>query len=85
MQRNAKAMTTLLRRSALGCVGLMALASGGCAGPGSDLTAGLLGTEPPKPATQDVAATPQTELQKATAYWGEKFAKSPNTLEYALN
>ncbi len=64
----------------------MALGLGGCAGPGSDLTADLLGSEQhPKPAATEVAQMPQSELEKATQYWGEKFSKSPNALEYALN
>ncbi len=86
MPRNAEALSNYLRRSALGVAGMVALGLGGCAGPGSELTAGMLGAEQDKPAaTKNASATPQTELQKATAYWGEKFSKSPNTLEYALN
>lgn len=65
---------------------MLAMGLGGCAGPGSDMAAGLLGTGKDEPAAPQLAsAPPQTDLQKATAYWGEKFAKSPNSLEYALN
>ena len=33
----------------------------------------------------DQPATPQSELQKATVYWGQEFAKAPNQLQPALN
>lgn len=87
MPQNAAVLSKnfLFRRSALGALSALALSLGGCAGPGSDLTADLLGTEKPKPASTDVAEMPQSELEKATGYWGEKFSKSPTTLEYALN
>lgn len=83
----ADAITTLVRRSAIGLAAAMALSLGGCAGSGSDLTAELLGSDKPKAGAeqQQVAEVPQTELQKATSYWGEKFSKSPSNLEYALN
>lgn len=32
-----------------------------------------------------ISATPQSDLEKATEYWGEKFSKSPRSLEFALN
>lgn len=91
MLPNAAAHSTnikypLFRRSALGALSALALGLGGCAGPGSDFTAELLGNEQqPKPASAQVAQAPQTELEKATGYWGEKFSKSPSTLENALN
>lgn len=79
-------MHKLFRRSAMGTLGAIALALGGCSGSGSDLTAELLGSpEKPKPAATELAGEPQSELEKATQYWGEKFAKSPTNLEYALN
>ncbi|HRY06848.1 MAG TPA: hypothetical protein P5114_06985 [Hyphomicrobiaceae bacterium] len=82
----AQTKNTVLRRSALVALSALALSLGGCAGSGSDLAANLLGSEPEaKPAAGEVAQMPQTELEKATQYWGEKFSKSPNTLEYALN
>ena len=72
------------RHAAIGTACLVALLLGGCAGANKDLTAELLSS--PEPAAEtDLAATPQTELQKATEYWGKKFSKSPTTLEYALN
>ncbi len=33
----------------------------------------------------DQPTTPQSELQKATVYWGQEFAKAPNQLQPALN
>lgn len=75
-----------VRRIAICAASALTLGLGGCAGSGADLTADLMGksSAPEQSATQ-VAATPQTELEKATDYWGEKFSKSPRTLEYALN
>ncbi len=69
----------------MGALCAATLSLGGCADAGSDLSAQLLGDEPARPSDQAIAEVPQNDLQKATAYWGEKFSKSPNTLEYALN
>lgn len=83
---SVNAMAMLLRRSAFSAAVALTLGLGGCAGSGADLTADLFGKEKPSGAEQqEVAEVPQTELQKATSYWGEKFSKSPTTLEYALN
>jgi Flp pilus assembly protein TadD len=83
---NKNVKNTPFRRFALAAVSALALGLGGCAGPSSDLTAELLGTDhKPKPAPSEVAGTPQTELEKATGYWGEKFSKSPTSLENALS
>lgn len=38
--------------------------------------------------TQQASADPKiamTELQKATSYWGQQYAKQPNNLEYAMS
>ena len=35
--------------------------------------------------TETADATPQSDLQKATAYWGEQYAKKPTELQPALN
>lgn len=88
MPRNAAVLNKkkLARRSALITLSAVAFGLGGCAGPGSDLTADLLGSaQAPKTAQAEIAQSPQSELEKATGYWGEKFSKSPSTLEYALN
>ncbi len=88
MVQNTAALnkSTLLRRSALVALSAVALGLGGCAGSSSDLASDLLGNpQQPKPAATEVAEVPQSDLEKATQYWGEKFSKSPNTLEYALN
>ncbi len=79
------------RAAALAAV-LCSLALGGCAGQASDLLPQLLAAKPPRgvpAATPESAdATPavaQSELEKATTYWGEKFAAKPNDLTIALN
>lgn len=64
------------------------LALGGCAGQASDLLPQILAKTPP-PASGSAAGTeaPQalSEIEKATEYWGKKFAQSPENLNVALN
>lgn len=83
--RTAKKHNSMIARVARGALGAgLILGLGGCAGSGVDLATSLNSDNQPK-AVDTAAATPQTELEKATEYWGGKFAKSPNTLEFALN
>lgn len=86
MATTAGAMPTMpaLRHLAIGGAGVLALLLGGCAGNGPDMSNNLIG-ESRQAEAQTVNAQPQTELEKATGYWGDKFSKSPQTLEYALN
>lgn len=86
MPQNAPVRSSMSfpRHTVLGTACAAALLLGGCAGANKDLTAELF-SSPETPAQTDIAATPQSELEKATDYWGKKFAKSPTTLEYALN
>lgn len=75
-----------VRRFAMCAASAVTLGLAGCAGSGSDLTAELIGpSSKQEQADAQVAATPQTDLEKATDYWGEKFSKSPRNLEFALN
>ncbi|MCB1505323.1 MAG: tetratricopeptide repeat protein [Hyphomicrobiaceae bacterium] len=81
----SKSTKKMLRQIATGtfCAGL-AFGLGGCAGTSDDLAANLL-SDPQSSAPAKVAEAPQTELEKAVTYWGDKFVKSPGSLEYALN
>ncbi|MDX2259744.1 MAG: tetratricopeptide repeat protein [Hyphomicrobiaceae bacterium] len=66
----------------------LALVSGGCASSGPKLPDFMAGSEPPPAAPASLAQvpeTPQSELEKATAYWGEEFSKKPTALEPALS
>lgn len=86
LSADARNSMPTVRRLALCAASALTLGLGGCAGSGADLTADLMGKPPAQDqAAAQVAATPQTELEKATDYWGEKFSKSPRTLDYALN
>jgi Flp pilus assembly protein TadD len=69
--------------SAAACA--LTLGLGGCAGSGAELSGGLFGGEKSENAVANASVVPQTELERATSYWGDKFAKSPAKLENALN
>ena len=61
---------------------------GACAQLGADTPAHSLAQDT-KPAAQQITAQPQTELEKAIAYWGEQYAKQPRdktaAISYARN
>ncbi len=57
------------------------LSLGACAQSGNELQASLSG---PDAASVETAATPQSELQKATAYWAQKHAEVPHDPKAAL-
>ncbi|MFN3869596.1 MAG: tetratricopeptide repeat protein [Hyphomicrobiaceae bacterium] len=69
---------------------LASMGLGGCAGQSSDLLPQLLASKPapeaPPGAASDNAPTiVQSELEKATEYWGKQFSAKPNDLTTALN
>lgn len=57
----------------------------GCAGGAGDVLPQLLAAKPSAKAEQGVAQAPQSELQRATEYWGKQFASNPSDLKTALN
>ena len=78
-----------IRSAATASAVALSVLLGGCAGQGGDMVADLLAS-PKRPAPQAaVAAAPsamsQSELEKATEYWGKKFAEKPSDLDNALN
>lgn len=76
------------RRTGLGLAGLIAVSLlGGCAqvgGPSFDLLAENTEHHDDKAAPAANAA-PQSELQKATNYWGQKYSKDPRDADAALS
>ena len=58
-----------------------------CSGSSDMLPSLSMADTPPPQATADAGepAQPQTELQKATTYWGTEFVKKPTDLQTALN
>jgi Flp pilus assembly protein TadD len=64
-----------------------ALLLGGCAQSSESLTSSLLDpTDKPPVATETAEAKlPQTELEKATKYWGDKFKTNTKDVEAAVN
>jgi Flp pilus assembly protein TadD len=63
------------------------LMAGACSGSlGEHAQSDLLSSAPPAAdqAAASPAAGPQTELEKATAYWGKEYGKNPRSLDAAL-
>jgi len=58
---------------------------GGCSGAVNDLMPQLLAEKPQTPQETQVATTGQTELERATEYWGKQFAANPTDLKAALS
>lgn len=80
------AETTLTRTLRLAVVVGLAGLSGACSQIGADLGPGFLASAPvsgqaPSPAD----AAPQSELQKATEYWGKAYSKAPQDANTALS
>ena len=77
-----------LRRSGFGLAGILAVSLlGGCAqvgGPSFDLLAENSERQEER-ASQVAGATPQSELQRATDYWGQKYSKDPRNADAALS
>jgi Flp pilus assembly protein TadD len=67
-------------------LGLIALFMSACAQMGDIAPSGLLSSSPDKTAVAETSSTEgsQTELQKATEYWGREHAKSPRDADVAL-
>lgn len=64
----------------------MSLGLGGCAGQAGDMLPQFLAAKERAPAAAPVdTAQAQTELEKATEYWGQEFAKKPHDLHNALS
>ena len=73
------------RGLARGLAGLTAtLMLGACAQSTSDLLPMQIADKQQK-SEDDKSAVPQNELQKATTYWGQEYAKKPSDLKSALN
>ncbi len=72
-----------VRRLAVPMVVASTIALGACAGAQSPLDFAGLGTA--KPAQTAAAEMPQSDLQKATEYWGKQFEKSPGDPQTAIN
>lgn len=87
MARVPTRLAGMVRQSALPAVlGLMALWVSACGQLGDIAPSGLIGSAADKTAAADASpgSGPQTELQKATEYWGREHAKSPRDAEIAL-
>lgn len=72
--------------AALAMLGFVALFMSACAQMGDIAPSGLLSSSPDKSVLADTSSGEgsQTELQKATEYWGREHAKSPRNADVAL-
>ena len=85
-ERRNRPLALLLRPARLGTLTSLtaSLLLGACS-QSSDLLPNIA-MKPLETATSETApASPQTELQKATEYWGKEYAKKPTELQPALN
>lgn len=74
------------RRAAAALAIATAMLLGGCAGQATDMLPGMLASAPQAPsADAPEAVSNRSELEKATEYWGKKFAADPSSLENALS
>jgi Flp pilus assembly protein TadD len=73
-----------LKRLAAPAVLSLTLALGACGGAGPFEFASL-GQKPEKLTDEPASQTPQTELQKATEYWGKQVEKNPRDPQAAIN
>ncbi|MGE0854452.1 MAG: tetratricopeptide repeat protein [Hyphomicrobiaceae bacterium] len=76
-----------VRRIALVSLAAATALLGGCAGGPSELMPKFLAQDDGRPEAPKVTAaglTGQSELERATEYWGKKFQAAPNNLEAAL-
>jgi Flp pilus assembly protein TadD len=72
------------KRLAAPAVLSLTLALSACGGAGP-LDFASLGQKPEQVAETTASQTPQTELQKATEYWGKQFEKNPRDPQAAIN
>ncbi len=83
------ALNWVKRIGRLAIIAGMAATLSACAqnslGPLADLSGGGAPKANLAPKGTDLAALPQSELVKATEYWGKKFAGSPRDPKYAVN
>jgi Flp pilus assembly protein TadD len=63
----------------------LTLALGACGGGAGPLDFASLGQKPEKAAEVTASQTPQTELQKATEYWGKQAEKNPRDPQASIN
>ncbi|MCB1520375.1 MAG: tetratricopeptide repeat protein [Hyphomicrobiaceae bacterium] len=83
--RAAGYQTKSVRQVAVAAAVAASTLLGGCAGAVSDLMPQMLAAKPKPAPIAEVATNSQSELEKATEYWGRKFMSSPNDLKTALN
>ncbi len=83
----AKSAPPLSKRLAVPVALLLTLALGACAGGAPSIDFASLGQQPEAVSTASTndAKGPQTDLQKATEYWGKQFEKSPRDPQAAIN
>ena len=70
------------------CVLALTLMTGACSSITGDTGLDLLASSQPEAAANgaaDPAAPPQTDLEKATEFWGKEYAKAPQNAEATLN
>jgi len=84
--KTGKQHATLARLSRLGLVLGASLSLGACAQGGGLPLNSLLAQAPAQDASaKQVPTDPRTELAKATAYWGQAFAKDPTSLKAGIS
>jgi Flp pilus assembly protein TadD len=75
----------LFRRLMVPMAVVSTLALGACAGVQNPFDAASVSSVATSSTEQAQAVTPQSELQKATEYWGKQYEKTPNDPQAAIN
>ena len=87
--RSAAALPAKSKFHAILSVVAVGLLTSACAGAGSPLELANASDEPAHAATSAGDTGPQSDLEKATQYWGKQFEKNPrepkNAVNYARN
>jgi Flp pilus assembly protein TadD len=74
-----------LKKLAMHATLVSTLALGACAGATNPFTFANLSEKPAPQADISTSALPQTELQKATEYWGKQYEANPKDAQPAIN
>ncbi len=74
-----------MKRLCTGAMVVSSLALGACSGVTNPFDFASVNEKPAATSAVETSALPQTELQKATAYWGKKFEADPKNPQLAIN
>lgn len=75
----------VLKRFCTGAAIVSSLALGACSGASNPFDFASVAEKPAAKSDVETGTLPQTELQKATEYWGKKYEAEPRNAQHAIN